>query len=48
MLTHPVTRMMIAVHVDDILARGSMVETELFWAQMEAGFWTQDMGNSGL
>ena len=38
LFTHPVTRMRIAVHVDDILARGSRVETELFWAKMEARF----------
>ena len=38
LFTHPLTRMRIAVHVDDILARGSRVETELFWKQMEVRF----------
>ena len=36
--THPVTRMRLGVHVDDILARGSRKQTKLFWELLGARF----------
>ena len=38
MFTHPVTRVRLGVHVDDILARGSRKQTKLFWELMGTRF----------
>ena len=35
---HPITRMKLAIHVDDILARGSRKQTKLFWELMGTRF----------
>ena len=35
LFVNPTTHMRLAVHVDDILARGSRKQTELFWAQLD-------------
>ena len=38
MFVNPDTHMRIAVHVDDILARGSRKQTELFWKALDAKY----------
>ena len=38
MFSHPVTKMRLGVHVDDIIARGSRKQTTLFWEQLESKF----------
>ena len=38
LFVNPTTHMRLAVHVDDILARGSRKQTELFWAALNARY----------
>ena len=38
LFVNPITHMRLAVHVDDILARGSRKQSEIFWAKLNAKY----------